>query len=78
LTTKNGKFSKESEIDLTAAALSDIAGGVWFLNDLYLFLGFRFGLGGDEKWYVLCGVKVPVIGPQSYVWQPQLSLTRNF
>jgi len=77
-TTKEAKFFKELEVHLTANALSDVAGGAGFVNDIYLFPGMRFGLGKGEKWYVLGGVQVPVSGPQAYVWQPQLSLTRNY
>ncbi len=78
LTTKDANVFKELEIHLTVSALSDISGGAGFVNDIYLFPGFRFGLDKTEKWYVLGGVNVPVSGPQAFVWQPQLSLTRNY
>ena len=48
------------------------------MNDIYLFPGFRFGLGKDQKWYALGGAQFPVSGPQAYSWQPQFSLTRNY
>ena len=78
LTTKDANVFKELEVHLTASALSDVSGGANGVNDIYLFPGFRFGLGPGEKWYALGGVNVPVSGPQAFVWQPQVSLTRNY
>jgi hypothetical protein len=78
LTTKDAKSFKELEVHVTATALSDVAGGAGFVDDIYLFPGFRFGLGQGEKWYALGGVQVPVSGPRPYAWQPQFALTRNF
>jgi len=78
LTTKDANVFKELEVHLTVSALSDISGGAGFVNDIYLFPGFRFGLGKGEKWYALGGVNVPVSGPQAFAWQPQFSITRNY
>ena len=78
LTTKDANVFKELEVHLTVNALSDVSGGAGGVNDIYLFPGFRFGLGQGEKWYALGGVQVPVSGPQAYDWQPQASLTRNY
>lgn len=78
LTTKDARFFKELEAHVTASALSDISGGAGHVNDIYIFPGFRFGLGKGQKWYALGGVNVPVSGPQPYTWQPQLSITRNY
>ncbi len=66
LTTKDANVFKELEVHLTASALSDVSGGAGGVNDIYLFPGFRFGLGPGEKWYALGGVNVPVSGPQAF------------
>ena len=78
LTTKDANVFKELEIHVTASILSDISGGIGFLNDVYIHPGFRFGLDRAQKWYALGGVNVPVSGPQAYVWQPQFEITRNY
>ena len=78
LTGKEARLFKELEVHLTATALSDVSGGAGFVDDIYLFPGFRFGLDKDERWSVLGGVQVPVSGPHPYDWQPQLSLARNY
>lgn len=78
LTTKDATYLKELEVHLTASILSDVSGGKGFVNDVYLFPGFRFGLDEGRKWYVLGGVQAPVSGPQPYDWQPQFSLTRRY
>jgi len=78
LTTKDANVFKELEVHVTVSALSDISGGAGFVNDIYVFPGFRFGLDNKEKWYALGGANVPVSGPQAYVWQPQFSITRNY
>ncbi len=78
LTTKDANVFKELEVHVTASALSDISGGAGFVNDIYIFPGFRFGLDKSEKWYALGGVNVPVSGPQAFAYQPQFSITRNY
>jgi hypothetical protein len=78
LTSKDASVFKKLEVHVTASALSDVAGGAHFVNDIYLFPGFRFSLDKEDKWAVLGGVNVPVSGPQPYVWQPQISLTRKW
>ena len=74
-TTKDAAFFKQLEVHLTATVLSDISGGAGFVDDIYLFPGFRFSLDKKDKLAVLGGAQVPVSGPQAYAWQPQASLT---
>jgi len=78
LTGKDAALFKELVIHLTATALSDVSGGAGYVNDIYLYPGFRFSLGKEQNWGILGGVQVPVSGPQAYDWQPQLSLTRLY
>jgi len=47
LTTKDAAIFKELDVHLTATALSDVAGGAGFVDDVYIFPGLRFSL--DEK-----------------------------
>lgn len=75
LTTKEARFFKQLEVHVTATALSDIAGGAGFVNDIYLLPGFRFSLDKKDKLAVLSGFQIPVSGPRAYAWQPQFSLT---
>ncbi|QEH34792.1 hypothetical protein OJF2_33340 [Aquisphaera giovannonii] len=75
LTSKEAALFKELEVHVTATALSDVADGAGFVDDIYLFPGMRFSLDKKDKLAVLTGVQVPVSGPQAYVWQPQFSLT---
>ena len=56
LTTKDARYFKELEIHVTATALSDVSGGAGGVNDIYIFPGFRFGLGGGE---VVCPGRRP-------------------
>ena len=78
LTGKDAALLKELSVYVTGTALSDVAGNLGGVNDIYIFPGMRTGLGKPETWYVLFGVQVPVSGPQAYVWQPQFMLSRNF
>ena len=75
LTTKDAAFLKELEVHVTATALSDVAGGAGFVDDIYLFPAFRCSLDTEGKLAILGGVQVPVSGPQAYAWQPQFNLT---
>ncbi len=78
LTTKDANIFKQLEVHVTASVLSDISGGAGSVNEVYIHPGTRFGLDKKEQWYFLGGVQVPVSGPQAYVWQPQVSITRNY
>ena len=78
LTSRDARFFKEMEVHLTATALSDVSGGAKYVDDIYLFPGFRFSLDEGDRWAVLGGAQVPVSGPQAYDWQPQVSLTRKW
>lgn len=78
LTTRDALWFKELEVHVTAAVLSDVAGRVGHVTDVYIFPGFKFNLDKDGKWAVLGGAQTPLAGPQPYAWQPQLSLTRKW
>lgn len=78
LTTQRAAFFKQLAVHVTATALSDVSGGQGHVNDMYIFPGFRFGLGSKSKWFVFGGVQVPVAGPKPYVWQPQFSIARGY
>lgn len=75
LTSKDAAVFKDLEVHLTATVLDDVAGGAGFVDDVYLFPGFRFSLDKESKLSFLGGVQVPVSGPQAYAWQPQFNLT---
>jgi hypothetical protein len=78
LTTKDARLVKELVVHTSVSTLSDVAGRAGHISDSYLMPGFRFGLGEGQKWYVMGGVQVPVSGPQSYVWQPNFALVKNY
>jgi hypothetical protein len=78
LTTKDARLVKELVVHTSVSTLSDVAGRAGHISDIYLMPGFRFGLGEGQKWYVMGGVQVPVSGPQSYVWQPNFALVKNY
>jgi len=78
LTDKNAAVFKDLVVHLTASTLSDVSGGAGYVNDIYLYPGFRWAMGKEEKWGILGGVQIPVSGPQAYAFQPQFSLTRVY
>jgi hypothetical protein len=78
LTTKDARLFKELVVHTSVSTLSDVTGRAGHISDIYLMPGFRFGLGEGQKWYVMGGVQVPVSGPQSYVWQPNFALVKNY
>lgn len=75
LTTRDARFFKELVVHATFSAMSDVSGGDGYLTDVYVFPGARFGLGNDQRWYVMGGLQVPLAGPRPFTWQPQFSLT---
>ncbi len=78
LTTKDASLFKELVVYLGANNQTDVAGRAKYINDIYLAPGFRFGLGGDQKWYVNGNFQVSVGGPQPYAYQPNIVVLRNY
>lgn len=78
LTGKDAAFFKQLVVFGTVVTLSDVRGSKGSITDVYLTPGLRFGLDGDQKWFVQGAVQVPVSGPQPYAFQPVFSLVRTF
>ncbi len=78
LTTEDARFFKQAVVHFTFSAMSDVSGGDGHITDVYAFPGVRFGLGDDQKWFVMGGLQVPLTGPRPFIWQPQFSLTRLY
>jgi hypothetical protein len=78
LTTKDAAIFKELVVHLSVSTLSDVLGRKDYISDVYLGPGLRFGLDGDQKWYALGHVLIPVSGPHPYDWQLGLALVRNY
>ncbi len=78
LTTKDAVLFKELVVHLSVSTLSDVLGRKDYISDVYLGPGLRFGLDGDQKWYALGHVLIPVSGPHPYDWQLGLALVRNY
>jgi hypothetical protein len=78
LTTKDVAIFKELVVHLSVSTLSDVLGRKDYISDVYLGPGLRFGLDGDQKWYALGQVLIPVSGPHPYDWQLGMALVRNY
>ncbi len=78
LTTKDARVFKELVAHVAVSTISDVLGRKDDISEVYIAPGIRFGLDGDQKWYALGAIQVPVSGPHPYAWQPMFSLVRNY
>lgn len=78
ITDKNAAIFKDLALYGTATVLSDVSGQANYVTDVYVGPGLRFGMGQERKAAFSFGVQVPITGPQTYLWQPNLSFILKY